>query len=83
MAENVYFSDMQPNWLTNPDDLGIACLAIAIFLTVTSIVAVTLRMWIRFTSGALGIDDYLMAVATVSLSSSRTEGTEKEETTLR
>ncbi|KAI0023809.1 hypothetical protein F4780DRAFT_24345 [Xylariomycetidae sp. FL0641] len=60
----VYFSDMPSNWLDTPDDLGQGTLAVAIFLAITSVVTVALRIWSRFTSNAFGVDDYLMVVAT-------------------
>lgn len=68
MADDlVYFTDMTPNWLSNVDGLGMACLGITILLTIVSILAVSLRMFARIEAGATGIDDWLMVIATVSL----------------
>lgn len=65
MAELVSFSDMPSNWLTKIDGLGMACLVITLFLTITALIAVILRIYVRITTDALQIDDILMALATV------------------
>lgn len=62
----VYFTDMTPNWLTDVDGLGVACLGITILLTILSLLAVSLRMFARVEAGNIGIDDWLMVVAVVS-----------------
>ncbi|KAF7534513.1 hypothetical protein G7054_g6185 [Neopestalotiopsis clavispora] len=65
MADDlIYFTDMTPNWLSNVDGLGMACLGITILLTIVSILAVSLRMFARIEAGATGIDDWLMVIAT-------------------
>ncbi|KAK6072309.1 cation-transporting atpase 4 [Seiridium cupressi] len=64
MTGNVFFSDMPTNWIAYPDGLGIACVSVTIFLAIICLVTASLRMWVRITSGAIGVDDYLMAVGT-------------------
>lgn len=59
------FSEMEPNWLTSPDGLGTATLAVSIALAVLSILLVVLRSWARFQTSTFGLDDGLMIIGLV------------------
>ncbi|KAF6813268.1 cation-transporting atpase 4 [Colletotrichum musicola] len=60
----VYFDQMEENWITSPDLLGVAVatLAVTIFLGSISLIVVVLRGWARKKTAAIGLDDYLMIV---------------------
>ncbi|KAK8044028.1 hypothetical protein PG993_004052 [Apiospora rasikravindrae] len=63
LPSTVYFYDMPTNWLTNPDGLAVATLAVTIFLAFFASVVVCLRVYARHSIGALGLDDGLMVIA--------------------
>ncbi|KAF5521998.1 hypothetical protein CGCA056_v007427 [Colletotrichum aenigma] len=56
------FDEMEVNWITQPDPIGVATLGVTICLGAISLIVVILRVWARQNTGALGLDDYLMIV---------------------
>lgn len=60
------FDEMEVNWITQPDPIGVATLGVTICLGAISLIVVILRVWARQNTGALGLDDYLMIVGLVS-----------------
>ncbi|TDZ61802.1 hypothetical protein CTRI78_v004085 [Colletotrichum trifolii] len=58
----IAFSEMEENWVTQPDMLGMATLGVTLGLGGTSLLVVLLRIWARMKTRAVGLDDYLMAV---------------------
>ncbi|ROW07684.1 hypothetical protein VMCG_03577 [Cytospora schulzeri] len=62
MAATKPFSEMEPTWLTDPDELGKGTLAVTITLGVLSILLVMLRSWTRVQTGTFALDDGLMVI---------------------
>ncbi|KAK1516960.1 uncharacterized protein CCOS01_12509 [Colletotrichum costaricense] len=56
------FDEMEVNWITKPDLLGMATLGITICLGSISFVVFILRLWARHKTRATGKDDYLMGI---------------------
>ncbi|KAJ0343536.1 hypothetical protein KNSL1_010213 [Colletotrichum chrysophilum] len=56
------FDEMEVNWITQPDPIGVATLGVTICLGAISLIVVILRVWARQNTGALGLDDFLMIV---------------------
>ncbi|KAJ0336118.1 hypothetical protein COL922a_008349 [Colletotrichum nupharicola] len=61
------FDEMEVNWITQPDPIGVATLGVTICLGAISLIVVILRVWARQNTGALGLDDYLMIVGLTAM----------------